>query len=206
MQVTTGYAGLVPSRAHMDWTANAERDLVARAKKHDQIAFAQLYDHYVNKIYRYIYFKVGRQAEAEDLTAQVFLKAWEAVSEYIWTDRPFAAWLYRIAHNLVVDHFRALHAPFPLDDYHHLEEPGAGPHEIAEQHISSEALQHMLRALTPDQHQVLLLRFVEGYNTAETARIMGKTEGAVRTLQHRACAACSRFLAREHAVLESIRA
>ncbi len=197
---------VVRQRPDPTWTSNTERTLVLRATHHDASAFAQLYDHYVNKIYRYVYYKVGRQTEAEDLTAQVFLKAWEAVSGYVWTDRPFAAWLYRIAHNLVVDHFRASHLPLSLDDFHHLEEPGASPHEIVERRFSSEAFRHMLRALTPDQQQVILLRFVEGYSTADTARIMGKTEGAVRTLQHRACAACSRFLSRDKNMLETIRA
>jgi RNA polymerase sigma-70 factor, ECF subfamily len=187
------------------WSIDRERALVLRATKQDQLAFAQLYDRYVSKIYKYIYYRVGGWTEAEDLTAQVFLKAWEAITHYRWTERPFAAWLYRIAHNLVVDYFRAHQETVPLDEIFFVEEPNMRPDEIVQQHLSSEMFRRMLRRLTVDQQQVILLRFVEGYNTAETAHIMGKTEGAVRTLQHRALATCGRLLSASAETLEAIR-
>ena len=124
---------MIASQFSLDtsWTTRKERTLVLQATQYDQLAFAELYDHYVARIFKYIFYKVGRQDEAQDLTAQVFLKAWEAIGNYQWTDRPFAAWLYRIAHNLVVDHFRAYQAPVSLDDIHSLEEPGSGSKTIS---------------------------------------------------------------------------
>ncbi len=168
--------------------ADREKALVERAIKHDRVAFAQLYDRFVDKIYKYIYYKVGNKTDAEDLTGQVFLKAWEAIGHYRWTERPFAAWLYRIAHNLVVDHFRTRKDSTPLDDILSLEHPGTDLDEIIQHHLTADVLRHALRRLTRDQQQVIILRFLEGYNTAEVAEMMGKQPGAVRTLQHRALA------------------
>ena len=102
-----------------------ERMLVLRAAKHDPEAFARLYDRFVDKIYKYIYYKVGAKSDAEDLTAQVFLKAWEAIGKYRVTERPFSAWLYRIAHNLVVDHFRTKRDAVPIEEATRLEEKQA---------------------------------------------------------------------------------
>jgi RNA polymerase sigma-70 factor, ECF subfamily len=168
--------------------ANRERELVMQATKRDHSAFSQLYDRYVDKIYRYIYYKVGNHTEAEDLTGQVFLKAWEAIGHYQCTERPFAAWLYRIAHNLIVDHFRTRRDASSLDEITSLAEPGSDLDDIVDHHLTAETLRHALRRLTHDQQQVIILRFLEGYNTTEVAQIMGKQPGAVRTLQHRALA------------------
>lgn len=168
--------------------AERERELVLQATKHNHAAFAQLYDRYVDKIYKYIYYKVGSQGEAEDLTGQVFLKAWEAIQRYQCTERPFAAWLYRIAHNLVVDYFRTRRDATSLDQVSSLEQPGSDLDEIVDHHLTSETLRKALRRLTRDQQQVIILRFLEGYNTTEVAQIMDKQPGAVRTLQHRALA------------------
>lgn len=165
-----------------------ERELVLQATRHNHAAFAQLYDRYVDKIYRYIYYKVGSQSEAEDLSGQVFLKAWEAIGRYQCTDRPFAAWLYRIAHNLIVDYFRTKRDTSSLDDIVSVEFPGTDIDDIVNQHLTSDTLRLALRHLTHDQEQVIVLRFLEGYNTTEVAQIMGKQPGAVRTLQHRALA------------------
>ncbi len=172
----------------LEKTVEKEKVLVQRAIKRDHVAFAQLYDRFVDKIYRYIYYKVGSKTEAEDLTGQVFLKAWEAIGHYQWTERPFAAWLYRIAHNLIVDYFRTKRDASSLDDITSLEHPGSDLDEIIGHHLTAEVLRQALKRLTPDQQQVIVLRFLEGYNTAEVAQIMGKQPGAVRTLQHRALA------------------
>lgn len=169
-------------------TADREKALVQRAIKRDRVAFTQLYDRFVDKIYKYIYYKVGSKTDAEDLTGQVFLKAWEAIGRYRWTERPFAAWLYRIAHNLVVDHFRTRKDSSSLDEIVGLEHPGTDLDEIIQNHLTADVLRHALKRLTHDQQQVIILRFLEGYNTAEVAAMMGKQPGAVRTLQHRALA------------------
>ncbi len=168
-----------------------ERKLVERACDGDRRAFAQLYDRFVDKIYRYIYYKVGSLSDAEDLTAQVFLKAWEAIGTYQWTERPFSAWLYRIAHNLVVDYFRTKRDLSSLDELPSLEERGPSLEELTQRHLTADTLRRAIARLTPDQQQVILLRFLEGYSTEQVAQIMGKQPGAVRTLQHRALAGLS---------------
>lgn len=154
-----------------------EQNLLQRAIRYDSAAFARLYDHYV-------YYRVGTRAQAEDLSAQVFLKAWEGIGNYRWTDRPFAAWLYRIAHNLEVDHFRAQRIVVPLD-------------EIAEMGLTRELVQQAITRLTDDQQQVVILRFLQGYSTAEVARLIDKDQGAVRALQHRALGALRQVLRKE---------
>lgn len=171
-----------------DKTAIKEKILVQRAIKHDNAAFAELYDRFVDKIYRYIYYKIGSTTEAEDLTGQVFLKAWEAIGKYEWTERPFAAWLYRIAHNLIVDYFRTKRDASSLDEITSVEHPGTDLDELVQHKLTAETLRLALKRLTPDQQRVIILRFLEGYNTAEVAQIMCKQPGAVRTLQHRALA------------------
>lgn len=173
-----------------------EKACIRRAAKRDARAFAQLYDHFVDKIYRYIYYKTGSRSDAEDLTAQVFLKAWEAIGNYRLTERPFSAWLYRIAHNLVVDYFRMRRETMPLDDVTADEARDADLEDLTQRHLTSEALQRAIRRLTNDQRQVILLRFIEGYSTQEVALIMGKGQGAVRTLQHRALASLGRIFRR----------
>ncbi len=192
------------------WTKDRERAVVEKAVRRDAAAFTQLYDNFVDGIFRYVLYKTGHRTEAEDITAQVFLNAWQAIDQYRWTDRPFAAWLYRIAHNLVVDHFRSSRPVVELDqDYaletasalqaaYVLEARGRPLDEIVAEHLTFGTLERMLQRLTPEQQQVIFLRFVEGYDTFETARIMGKTGGAVRTLQHRALKTLSRIMA--HAV------
>ncbi len=165
---------------------NEERDLVLRSIKRDQEAFGQLYDRFVDKIYKYIYYRVNSKTEAEDLTAHVFLKAWEAIGNYQWTDRPFGAWLYRIAHNIVVDHFRTHRDTASLDDPLATEQIGSDFEDVVEQQLNADTLKAALSRLTHDQQEVIILKFLEGYSTAEIGAILGKQEGAVRTLQHRA--------------------
>lgn len=178
----------------VDQVVVEETALVLQATKHDHRAFVQLYDRFVDRIYRYVYFKVGSSTDAEDLTAQVFLRAWEAIGKYQVTGRPFTAWLYRIAHNLIVDHHRARRETVSLEETSPLEAPGTSLEEITQQHVNSELLRQALRRLTPDQQEVLLLRFLEGYSVAEVAQMMGRSRGAIRTLQHRALAALNRVL------------
>ncbi len=173
-----------------------ERILVLRAARHDAEAFAQLYDRYVEKIFKYIYYKLGSKSDAEDLTAQVFLKAWEAIGRYRLTERPFSAWLYRIAHNLVVDHFRTRREAVPIDDVTSIDEKDGDLDDVTQRHLTAETLRRAIHRLTSDQQQVIILRFLEGYSTEDVAKIMGKGQGAVRTLQHRALAGLARIFRR----------
>ncbi len=173
-----------------------ERKLVLRAAGHDAEAFAQLYDRLVEKIFKYIYYKVGSRSDAEDLTAQVFLKAWEAIGRYRLTERPFSAWLYRIAHNLVVDYFRMRREVVPLDLVTRIDENEGNLDDVTQRHLTAETLRRAIQRLTSDQQQVIILRFLEGYSTEQVSRIMGKGQGAIRTLQHRALAALARVFQR----------
>ncbi len=174
-----------------------ESELVQRAMRKDAAAFGQLYELHLNAIYRYVYYRVGNAAEAEDLTEQVFLKAWEHVGAYDDRGLPFAAWLYRMAHNAVIDYRRTRRAAEPLSEL--LVEKSAGPAEIAELHIEMERVAAALRQLSPDHQHVILLRFVQGCSHAEAAAIMGKSEGALRALQCRALACLHEALQKQDA-------
>jgi RNA polymerase sigma-70 factor (ECF subfamily) len=172
----------------------SEAELVTRAARGEAEAFGDLYERHVDAIYRYVYFRVDNAAEAEDLTATVFLKAWEALGRYRDNDMRFRALLYRIAHNLIIDRHRTRKSEEPLEsaDGHSadLRETEAGI-------IARERLQRLSAALArlePAQQQVLTLRFIGGLSHAETAQVVGKSDGAVRVLQHRALAALRGWL------------
>ncbi|MCA1554001.1 MAG: sigma-70 family RNA polymerase sigma factor, partial [Chloroflexi bacterium] len=161
-----------------------------KAMRQDRDAFTQLYDRNVDKIYKYLYYKLGNNSEAEDLTARVFLKAWEAIGQYRWTGRPFSAWLLRIAHNLSTDHFRARRDVVSFEVLPNACDNGNQDLDVlTDQCLTAEALRRALTHLTDDQQQVLVLRFLQGYNTDEIAHFMGKDTGAIRALQHRALSA-----------------
>lgn len=170
-----------------------EQTLVARASKHDAEAFACLYDRYVDKIYKYINYKAGR-TNAEDLTSQVFLKSWAALGDYHVTQRPFSAWLFRIAHNLVVDYYRTQRETISLDEFPMADESITDIAELAEHHLDSETLRQALKRLTEDQQQVVILKFIVGYSTDEVARLLNKHPAAVRALQHRALISLERIM------------
>ncbi len=175
-----------------------ERVLVQQAAQQNTESFSQLYDRYVDKVYKYVYYKVGAIAEAEDLTAQVFLKAWEAIGSYRWTGRPFSAWLLRIAHNLVTDHFRTRHEAVSIEKMPSLaDENGTDLETMAQSNLTAAALQHALTHLTDEQQQVIILKFLEGYSTEEVADFMDRDSGAVRALQHRALAALQRVVRKD---------
>ena len=178
---------------------NTEDELLALAKELDEAALSELYDRYELKIYSYVYRRTSDQALAEDLTAQVFLKMLEAIhNEKTWHSS-FSGWLYRIAHNLVIDHYRARdrQKQVSLDDAPVMHDPGNNPVNAAEIQLDSEYLRSALRRLTGDQAQVVSLRFLEGYSFGEIAAMMDKTEGAVKALQHRAMATLRQLLVYE---------
>ncbi len=201
---TAAAARVIPSEAQEpDVTAlDEERALAARASHGDRAAYGELYQQYVGKIYRYIYFKVGSRDETEDLTSQTFLKAWDAIGDYEWRNHPFGAWLFRIAHNLVVDYHRARRDNVTLDDATpHLEgqasRVGLRPEQVMGQLITMDRVRRAIGRLTEEQQQVLILRFFDEMSTGEVAEIMGKNSGAVRGLQFRALSALRELLHRE---------
>ena len=176
---------------------NDERALLERARAYDPAALGELYDRYAAKMYAYIYRRAGDAAQAEDLTSELFLRVLQAVqNERAWRDS-FVAWLYRIAHNLVVDTYRRRPPPLvPLDDLP-LESDADDPAEVVQDAADRTRLRAAIGRLTSDQQQVLALRFGEGLTARETAVIVNKTTGAVEAMQHRALAALRRILAKE---------
>jgi RNA polymerase sigma-70 factor, ECF subfamily len=172
-----------------------EAEVVGRAINGDQEAFGDLYEKYLDAIFRYIYYRVNNHHEAEDLTETVFLKAWEALGSYRLSNVPFKAWLYRIAHNLVIDLYRTQKQEAPLDGHTGFSDDGQSPEEQVVWLERTEQLLAAMAGLDEDHRQVLSLRFINELSHAETAYIMNRSEGAVRVLQHRALNALRHCLA-----------
>jgi len=173
-----------------------EQSLIKRAQEHDRQAFAQLYEAYFDRIYRYIVLKTGDRTEAEDMTQQVFLKAMEALPSYKWKNVPFSAWLYRIAHNQVVDNLRRAghRQTSELNEEISQADPGGNPQHQAEVSLDMQQLVAASRHLTPAQREVIYLRFASDLPIAEVARIMKRSEGAVKALQHSAVQALRKLM------------
>ncbi|MFC1901268.1 sigma-70 family RNA polymerase sigma factor [Chloroflexota bacterium] len=171
-----------------------EESLVRRAQQKDQRAFTELYEAYFDKIYRYVVIKISDRMEAEDLTQQVFLKALESISSFKWKGVPFSAWLYRIAHNQVIDYYRRQEKrPNTLQDDAVVVSDN-NPQQTAERNLDIEQVMSATRQLTEAQREVISLRFSGGMSTNEVASIMGKSQGAIKALQHSAIVALRKTL------------
>ena len=176
-----------------------EQDLVYRAQRGDKEAFARLYESYFDKIYRYVVLKMGNKTEAEDVTQQVFLNALQSLSSFKWKGVPFSAWLFRIAHNLVVDYWRREKkwATTSLDDSVvsvDSQASGCNPQLEAERRLNMAQVISATKQLTMAQREVINLRFAGELSIAEVAKAMGKSEGAVKALQHSALVALRKAL------------
>ncbi len=160
--------------------------LVAQAQA-DPLAFGMLYERYVNRIYSYIYRRVGNRQDAEDLTARTFYRALSHIHRYVQRGVPFAAWLYRIAHNLVANWHRdrARRQTITLEDAGPLSVQLSSPLEQVEAQERAEVLLRAVGRLSPDRQQLLILKYGEGLSNAEIGRIMGRSEGAIKSLCHR---------------------
>jgi len=171
-----------------------EESLVQRAQARDPEAFNQLYEAHFEKVYRYVAMRLGNGMEAEDVTQEVFLKALGSISSFRWKGVPFLAWLYRIARNQVIDHYRKRPKTPPVS-INDLQIPEEGnPVEIAEQKSEFERIMKAARKLTEAQREVIALRFVSDLSIAETAHVMRRSEGAVKALQHSALIALRRVM------------
>lgn len=170
-------------------TTQDEHDLVRRATEGDADAFGDLYMNYLDDIYQYVFYRVGNEEKAEDLTERVFLKAWEAIEGYEYDAYPFSSWLYRIAHNAVVDHYRTQKDETPLEKISfRLADETVGPEERLINEAEATSLYKALAQLSEEKRRLLILRFVQGLPHAQVAEILGKSEGACRVMQHRALA------------------
>jgi RNA polymerase sigma-70 factor (ECF subfamily) len=170
-------------------------ELVERGKRGDRDALEELYLLHFDRIYGYLHLTVGNRHDAEDLTTQTFLKMLESIGRFEWRAVPFSAWLFRIAHNLAVDHFRATSRVQPEDE---VPEAAGSEEASAEFHalhsIGRAGMLELLHNLSPDQRQVLTLKFVFQFSNAEVGQILGKREGAVKSLQHRALASLQKHV------------
>ena len=174
------------------------RALVARGQQGDRAALEELYLIHFDRIYSYLHVSVGNRHDAEDLTTQTFLKMLEKIGSFKWQSAPFSAWLFRIAHNLAMDHFRARRRWQPEEEVPEPpgeEEPSA--ELVAMQTIGRESMLKLIDHLSPEQQQVLTLKFVFNLPNAEVASILGKTEGAIKSLQHRALVSLQKQIAQQ---------
>jgi RNA polymerase sigma-70 factor (ECF subfamily) len=168
-------------------TEFSEDDAISGAAGGDRESFGLLYDRYVERIYNYIFYRTGNHHDAEDLTARVFARAMKHITNYQDRGVPFSAWLYRIAHNLVANWHRdnSRRQELPLEDGFGL----SGETEMPEARLmrteEQRAVLQVIRRLPEDRQQLLILKFVEHLSNAEIGKIMGRTEGAVKSLYHR---------------------
>ncbi|MGW6458225.1 ECF subfamily RNA polymerase sigma factor, BldN family [Streptomyces sp. NPDC055078] len=171
-------------------------ELVERAQAGEAEAFGRLYDQYSDTVYRYIYYRVGGKATAEDLTSETFLRALRRISTFTWQGRDFGAWLVTIARNLVADHFKSSRFRLEVTTGEMLDanEVERSPEDSVLESLSNAALLEAVRKLNPQQQECVTLRFLQGLSVAETARVMGKNEGAIKTLQYRAVRTLARLL------------
>jgi RNA polymerase sigma-70 factor (ECF subfamily) len=169
--------------------AQIERPLVDAAKTGDEKAFSELYLLYFPRVYRYILARTGNSHDAEDLAEEVFMRVLEAIERFQWREAPFSAWLFRIAHNAIISQRRKENArgkSGPLMDG--LPVDSAGPEELIERRLVLNEVMEAAQRLPEAQRQVIALRFGAGLSVAETARAMGKGEGNVKVIQHKAIA------------------
>lgn len=183
-----------------------EARLVERAVGLDGNAFGRLYDMHVDRVYRHIYYRVGNEADAEDLTQQVFLKAWEAIRRYKRTESRFVAWLMTISHNVVIDFYRTRYKRDRayLEGDTMTDESVPSPVQAAEARFQQQQVRRAISQLPRDQQHVILLRFIEGFRNPEVASIMGKSEGAIRVILHRGLVALRYILEKEDGNVEEV--
>jgi len=177
----------VPMSATVATPASDLRRLVDFAQKGDREALEALYLLHFDRIYSYLHLSVGNRHDAEDLTTQTFLKMLEAIGRFRWQSAPFSAWLFRIAHNLAMDHFRSTRRWQPEEEVPEPEDATeTSAEDAAMESIGRRSMLELIEDLSHEQKQVLTLKFVFNFSNGEAAAVLDKTEGAVKSLQHRA--------------------
>jgi RNA polymerase sigma-70 factor (ECF subfamily) len=175
--------------------------LVARAQSGDAEAFGRLYDQYVDLVYRYIYYRVGGVALAEDLTSETFLRALRRIDSFKWQGKDFAAWLVTIGRNLITDHYKSGRYRLEITTEDILEtgrtQVADSPENQVLDALTNETLLEAVRQLNAEQQECIVLRFLQGLSVSETALIMGKNDGAIKALQYRAVRTLARLLPEE---------
>ena len=179
--------------------ARSDRPLVDAARAGDERAVGELYNAYFPRVYRYMLARTGNVGDAEDLAEEVFIRVLDALGRFEWREAPFSAWLFRIAHNAIISHqrrngARGRHAPLSPA----LSVQTQGPEEVVEARLTLEEVMRATENLPEAQRQVIALRFGAGLSVAETARALGKGEGNVKVIQHKAIAKLREILVDKH--------
>ncbi len=172
-------------------------DMIDRARKGDREAFAEIYDLHSDQVYRYVLYRLREPADAEDVTSEVFTRAFANIHRYTWQGKSFLAWLYTIARNAITDRRRRDRPMVDIEQAWSLAAGGPTAHDHAVHGESLVALKDAITKLTDEQQAVLSLRFVEYLSSAQAARRLGKNEGAIRALQFRAVARLRKMLGKE---------
>jgi RNA polymerase sigma-70 factor, ECF subfamily len=179
---------------------NAEQQrmaaLLTLAQQGDGEAFGQIYDAYVGQVYRYLYYRVGSQPLAEDLTSETFLRALRRIDSFTWQGRDICAWFITIARNLVTDHYKSSRFRLEVSTADMLDADRAddGIEQEVLDNLDNQALLAAVRQLKPEQQECVVLRFLQGLSVAETAAVMGRSDGAIKQLQLRAVRALAKLV------------
>jgi len=170
--------------------------LVKRAQAGEAEAFAEIYDQYVDQVFRYLSFRVGNRSLAEDLTSETFLRALRRISAVSWQGRDLGAWLVTIARNLVADHYKSsrYRVEVTIADMRDADRAEDGPESEVLDRLTNVALLDAVRQLSAEQQECIVLRFLQGMSVTETAQVMGKNDGAIKALQYRAVRSLGRLL------------
>lgn len=175
-------------------------NLVDKAQGGDAESFGHLYDLYLDKVYGYIYHRVRNRLTAEDLTSETFLRALRRIETFTWQGRDFGAWLTVIARNLIADFYKSSRVRLEVTTAEMLDqdEEAPGPEDAALSMLAHDDIMAAVRRLNPQQQECIVLRFLQGHTVTETARIMMKNEGAVKTLQYRAIRSLARLIPKDY--------
>lgn len=176
--------------------------LLRLAQRGDGEAFGRIYDRYVNQVYRYVYYRLGSHALAEDLTSETFLRALRRIDSFSWQGRDIGAWFITIARNLVNDHVKSsrFRLEVPTGDMLDADLADDGIEQVVLDRVANAVVLEALRELKPEQQECLILRFMQGLSVAETAHVMDRSDGAIKQLQLRAVRALARSLNRRREV------
>ena len=182
--------------------ASIEPDVVAlvkAAQQGDADAFGALYDRYLDLVYRYVYYRVGGKAQAEDMVSETFLRALRRIGTFEWQGRDFAAWLITIARNIIADHYKSSRFRLEVSTADMLDADRAdeGIEAGVLEGLTNAALLDAVKKLNDEQQECVVLRFLQGLSVLETAQAMGKSEGAIKALQYRAVRTLGRMLPKE---------
>jgi RNA polymerase sigma-70 factor, ECF subfamily len=177
----------------------SEDYLVQQAIKRDRAAFSCLYDNCIDKVYQHIFYRVSNQADAEDITQEVFTRAWKSIDKYRKTGAPFAAWLISIASNLIIDFYRKKHKSARIDEVlkNTPEGRSLNPEEQAEINIESSLVKAAVLKLKGDKQKVIIMHFIDGLSYREIAAALGRNENSIRVIQFRALNDMKRMLGKE---------